>query len=90
MLSALGVIEPPDMVFAIEPQNSDFLAHQWTQLLAHLLRENKFAIEEIRDALAILGSDTEKNIAQLLQLLEPARGFIETFKFNTIVVHCSL
>jgi len=78
------------VIFAIQPEDRDLSPHQSSQLFAKLPRENKFTIGENRYALAVLAPDTEKNIAQLLQLLEPARGFIETFKFNTIVVHNGL
>lgn len=90
MLSALGVIEPPDMVFAIEPQNSDFLAHQWTQLLAHLLRENKFPVRKIRYALPVLAPDTEKNMALLFEFSKTARSLKNRFISYYIVMHCNL
>ena len=82
-----GIIHRPEVIFAIQPEDRDLSPHQSSQLFAKLPREKKFASGENRYALAILAPDTEESVLLFLQLTQSARGFIETFIFNGIVVH---
>jgi hypothetical protein len=73
-----------NVISAIQPEAGDLPPHHAHQSLAQIERQSELPIWKFRYALAILTPDTEENMAQLFQIRESARGFIETFIFNGI------
>lgn len=85
---ALGTLHHlSDMILALQPQNRYLPAHQLAKLIAQIERQRDSPPFEGGHCVPFRFENPNEFAHGLFTIAQSARGFIETFIFNGIVVH---